>query len=114
MLSATCTTALDLSAKAIVTVTKSGRSARMVAGYRPASDIIGCATTEKVCRQINLAWGVTPVLIKEEKDVFDLFDHALTAAEKLQLREKGDLTVITSGVPIGISGTTNMIKVQNV
>ncbi len=111
---ATCTTALDLSAKAIVTVTKSGRSARMVAGYRPASDIIGCATTEKVCRQINLAWGVTPVLIKEEKDVFDLFDHALTAAEKLQLLQKGDLTVITSGVPIGISGTTNMIKVQNV
>ena len=111
---ATCTTALDLSAKAIVTVTKSGRSARMVAGYRPASDIIGCATTEKVCRQINLAWGVTPVLIKEEKDVFDLFDHALAAAEKLQLLQKGDLTVITSGVPIGISGTTNMIKVQNV
>jgi len=109
---ATCTTALDLNAKAIVTVTKSGRSARMIAGYRPASSIIGCATTEKVCRQINLTWGVTPVLIKEEKDVFELFQKAIAAAEKMKLLEKGDLTVITSGVPIGISGTTNMIKVQ--
>lgn len=109
---ATCTTALDLNAKAIVTVTKSGRSARMIAGYRPASNIVGCATTEKVCRQINLTWGVTPVLIKEEKDVFDLFHNAIAAAEKMRLLEKGDLTVITSGVPIGISGTTNMIKVQ--
>lgn len=111
---ATCTTAHDLNVKAIVTVTKSGRSARMVSGYRPASNIIGCATSEKVCRQINLAWGVTPILIKEEKDVYDLFDNALRAAEKMNLLEKGDLTVITSGVPIGISGTTNMIKVQNV
>ncbi|MCM1251382.1 MAG: pyruvate kinase [Clostridium sp.] len=111
---ATCTTAHDLNAKAIVTVTKSGRSARMISGYRPANGIIGCATSEKVCRQINLAWGVTPILIKEEKDVYDLFDNALVAAEKMHLLEKGDLTVITSGVPIGISGTTNMIKVQNV
>lgn len=109
---ATCTTAHDLNSKAIVTVTKSGHSARMIAGYRPASDIIGCATTEKVCRQMNLAWGVTPVLIKEEKEVFSLFDNAIAAVEKAKLLEKGDIAVITSGVPIGISGTTNMMKVQ--
>jgi pyruvate kinase len=111
---ATCTTAHDLNAKAIVTVTQTGRSARMISRYRPASDIISCATSEKVCRQLNLAWGVTPLLIKEEKEVFDLFDRALIAAEKIGLLEKGDLTVITSGVPLGISGTTNMIKVQEV
>lgn len=109
---ATCTTAHDLNAKAIVTVTKSGNSARMISRYRPASDIIGCATSDKVCRQLNMAWGVIPILIKEEKDVFDLFDRAITAAKDMQLLEKDDLTVITSGVPIGISGTTNMIKVQ--
>lgn len=109
---ATCTTALDLNAKAIVTVTKSGRSARMVSRYRPESDIIGCATTEKVCRQLSLSWGVTPVLIKEEQEVFSLFDKSIAAAEKIGLLNKGDLTVITSGVPIGISGTTNMVKVQ--
>lgn len=109
---ATCTTALDLNAKAIVTVTKSGRSARMISRYRPMSDIISCATTEKVCRQLGLTWGVTPLLIKEEKEVFNLFDRAIQAAEKMKLLEKGDLTVITSGVPIGVSGTTNMMKVQ--
>lgn len=109
---ATCTTALDLNAKAIVTVTKSGRSARMVSRYRPESDIIGCATTEKVCRQLSLSWGVTPLLIKEEQEVFNLFDKAIMAAKKIGLLDKGDLTVITSGVPIGFSGTTNMIKVQ--
>lgn len=109
---ATCTTALDLNAKAILTVTKSGRSARMVSRYRPESVIISCATTDKVCRQLNLSWGVTPILIKEEKEVFDLFDKAVKAAEKMELLKKGDLTVITSGVPIGFSGTTNMIKVH--
>ncbi len=111
---ATCTTAYDLNAKAIVTVTKSGYSARMISRYRPASEIIGCATSEKVCRQLNMAWGVIPILLKEEKDVFDLFDNAITAAKNMNLLEKDDLTVITSGVPIGISGTTNMIKVQTV
>lgn len=109
---ATCTTALDLNAKAIVTVTKSGQSARMVAGYRPISDIISCTTSEKICRQLNLAWGVTSILIQEEKDVLDLFDHAILAAEKQGLLEKGDLAVITSGVPLGVSGTTNMLKAR--
>ncbi len=109
---ATCTTAHDLNAKAIVTVTKSGRSGRMISRYHPECDIISCATTEKVCRQLALSWGVTPILIKEEKEVFDLFDKAIQAAVKADLLKKGDLTVITSGVPIGISGTTNMIKVQ--
>ena len=109
---ATCTTALDLNAKAIVTVTKSGTSARMISRYRPTSDIISCTTTEKVCRQLSLTWGAIPILIKEEKEVFDLFDRAIHAAEKMKLLEKGDLTVITSGVPIGFSGTTNMMKVQ--
>lgn len=109
---ASCTTALDLNAKAIVTVTKSGTSARMLSKYRPESDIISCATTEKVCRQLSLTWGVTPIVIKEEKEVFHLFDKAIQAAVKMKLLEAGDLTVITSGVPIGVSGTTNMMKVQ--
>ena len=109
---ATCTTALDLNAKAIVTVTKSGKSARMLSQYRPESDIISCATTERVCRQLSLAWGITPLVIREEKEVFHLFDKAIRAAVKMKLLEAGDLTVITSGVPIGVSGTTNMMKVQ--
>ena len=109
---ATCTTAYDLNARDIVTVTKSGRSARMVARYRPSCGIIGCTPTKTVWYQLNLAWGVSPVLLKETDDVFDLFDSALETAKDQGLMQSGDIAVITSGVPISVSGTTNMIKVQ--
>lgn len=109
---ATCTTAYDLNAKAIIVVSKSGTSARMISRYRPACDIIGCATTEKVCRQLNMVWGITPVLLKEKHDVFVLFDHAIEKAKSRGLIKVGDTTVITSGIPMGRSGTTNMLKVE--
>ncbi len=109
---ATCTTAHDLSARAIITVTKSGRSARMISRYRPYCDIIGCAISEKVTRQLNMSWGVTPVLLEEKNEVFELFDYATEACLEEGLVHKGDVAVFTSGVPVGISGTTNMIKVQ--
>lgn len=109
---ATCTTAYDLNASAIVTVTKSGRSARMISRYRPACDIIAGSTSEKVCRQLNLSWGVSPYLIEEKNDVFELSDHAIAVAKKHGVLKSGDIAVITSGVPMGMSGTTNMIKVE--
>ena len=109
---ATCTTAYDLNASAIIVVSKSGKSARMISRYRPACDIIGCATTEKVCRQLSMVWGITPVLLKEKHDVFVLFDHAIERSKERGLVKQGDITVITSGVPIGMSGTTNMLKVE--
>lgn len=108
---ATCTTAHDLNARAIITVTKSGRSARMISRYRPDCDIIGCAITERVSRQLNMSWGVTPVLLEEKKEVFELFDYATEACLEKKLLASGEVAVFTSGVPIGISGTTNMIKV---
>lgn len=111
---ATCTTALDLNARAIVTVTKSGHSARNIAKYCPACPIICGAMEKKVARQLNLVWGTVPIILEKKTDVFELFDHALEAAEQQKYLEKGDTTVITSGVPIGVSGTTNMIKVQTV
>lgn len=109
---ATCTTAHDINARAIITVTKSGRSARMISRYRPGCDIIGCAITDKVYRQLNLSWGVTPVLLQEKKEVFELFEHGVCVCKRMGLVEAGDTVVFTSGVPVGISGTTNMIKVQ--
>lgn len=109
---ATCTTAHDLNAAAIVTVTKSGKSARMISRYRPQCDIIGGSTEAKVCRQLNLSWGVSPVLLEEMKDVFNLFEHAIEESKKNNYLASGEVVVITSGVPIGISGTTNMIKVE--
>lgn len=109
---ATCTTAYDLNSSAIIVVTKSGRSARMISRYRPACDIIGCGTSEMVCRQLNMSWGVTPVLLEEKQDIFELFDYAVKESKKKGLVKPGDTAVITSGVPIGMSGTTNMIKVE--
>lgn len=109
---ATVTTAHDLSAAAIITVTKSGQTARMISKYRPKCQIIGCSTYCHVCRQLNLSWGVTPLLIKEEKNTDELFKHAVDAAENAGYIRPGNLTVITAGVPLGISGTTNLIKVQ--
>ncbi|MGN0574050.1 MAG: pyruvate kinase [Acutalibacteraceae bacterium] len=109
---ATCTTAHDLNAKAIITVTKSGRSARMISRYRPGCEIIGCTISERVCRQLNLSWGVIPVLLDEKKEVFELFRHAVSVAKEKNLLKSDDTAVITSGVPIGISGTTNIMKVE--
>ncbi|MCI8917996.1 MAG: pyruvate kinase [Eubacterium sp.] len=111
---ATCTTAHDLNASGILTVTKSGTSARMISRYRPSCQIIGCTTDEKVGRQLNLSWGVRPLLIMEESDVIELFNHAVNNARDYGFLNPGELVVITSGIPLGIAGTTNMIKVQTV
>jgi len=109
---ATCTTAHDLGAAAIITVTKSGRTARMISKYRPVPPIIGCTSSPHVYHQLNLSWGVTPLLIPEEDNADTLFEHAIEAAENTGIVENGDLVVITSGIPLGVSGTTNMIKVD--
>ncbi len=109
---ATCTTAEDLNAAAIITVSHSGRTARMVSKYRPSCPVIGCSMSEKVCRQLNLSWGVTPLVLKRMENADELFEHAVDEAEKAGLIEMGDITVITAGIPLGVSGTTNMIKVH--
>lgn len=109
---ATCTTAHDLGASAIVTVTKSGKTARMISRFRPKYPIIGCTTQEVVWRQLNLSWGVRPLLVEEKDNADDLFDHAVDTAQKAGFLQSGDLVVITAGVPLGISGTTNMMKVH--
>lgn len=109
---ATCTSAHDLNASAIITVTKSGKTARMISKYRPECPILGCTTSETVQRQLNLSWGVTPLLIGEESNTDDLFDHAVEAGEKAGLLSSGELVVLTAGIPLGISGTTNLMKVH--
>ncbi len=111
---ATCTTALDLNASAIITVTKSGRSAKMVSRYRPSCPIIGGTIDERVSRQLCMSWGVIPILLHEKNDIFDLIKHAISVSKEKGLLKKDDIVVTTSGVPLGISGTTNLIKVQTV
>jgi pyruvate kinase len=109
---ATCTTAHDLGAAAILTVTKSGRTARMISKYRPSCPIISGTTDATVQRQMNLSWGVIPVLVTEQNNTDELFDHIVGAAKETGIVKDGDLVVITAGVPLGMSGTTNLLKVQ--
>lgn len=109
---AACTTAIDLNAAAVIIVTKSGVSARNISKYRPSCNIIAGTTSDKAYRQLNMSWGVTPVHLEEQNEVFTLFDHAVAAGKKQGLLQAGDKVVIGAGVPLGISGNTNMLKVQ--
>ncbi len=109
---ATCTTALDLNASAIISVSSSGRTARMVSKYRPSCPIIGCSTYEHVCRRMNMSWGVIPMQLELQNNPDDLFEHAVDSATANGLISEGDVVIVTAGVPLGVSGTTNQIKVQ--
>lgn len=109
---ATCTTAHDLNAKAIITVTKSGRTARKISQFRPDCPIMGCAIHPQTCRQLNLSWGVTPFHLREEDDTVVLFDNAIKAVKAKGYVADGDLAVITAGVPLGRTKDSNLLKVQ--
>lgn len=111
---ATVTTAHDLNAKAIITVSLGGQTARLISKFRPGCPIISCTMSEIVCRQMNLSWGVIPFIIDEKNSTDELFAAAVSAAESHRLVEDGDLVAITAGVPLGISGTTNLMKVERI
>ena len=109
---ATCTTAHDLGASAIITVSKSGMTSRMLSKYRPSCPIISGTPSEKVWRQTNMSWGVVPIMIEEKHNTDELIDHVTNIARDHGLLKNGDLVVITAGVPLGVSGTTNLLKVH--
>ena len=111
---ATVTTAHDLNASAIITVTKSGTTARMISKFRPQTDIVGATINQKVWRQLSLSWGVKPVLCQLKNNTDELFDHAVEVTVKAGAAKKGDTVVITAGIPLGMSGTTNMLKVHKI
>ena len=111
---ATCTTAMDLKAAAIITVTISGFTAGMISRYKPNCPILACSVSPRICRQLNLSWGVTPIWIARESTTDDLFDVAVRAAEEAGYIQKGDKVVLTAGVPLGVSGKTNMLRVIEV
>lgn len=111
---ATCSTAMDLEAAAIITVTLSGYTAESISRFKPRCPIIGCTTSERVYSQLNLLWGVSPLYLKREETTEELFADAVAEAQKAGYVKKGDIVVITAGVPLGIAGKTNMIRVVEV
>lgn len=109
---ATCTTAIDLKASAIITATASGYTARMVSSYRPSAPIIAATNSEMVMRQMGLVWGVYPLLAEKGLSTDDVFEKSVQSALDMDYISSGDLVVITAGVPVGIAGTTNLINVH--
>ena len=105
-----CLTARDLDAKAIVAATDSGHTARMIARFRPACPVAAMTTREKVRRQLAICWGVIPFLTGEVNSTDRIFSLAAEVAVKEGLVEHGDTVVITAGVPLGRSGSTNLLK----
>ena len=111
---ATCTTAASLHAKAILSVTKSGYTARMIARFRPACPIVAVTPVDKVKRQLAISWGIIPCYGQDVEGTDELFDLAIEKAKEIGTVGEGDMVVITAGVPIGVSGTTNLIKALRV
>lgn len=108
---AACTTARDLNAQAIVTVTKSGHTARRLSKFRPHETIVAATPEIKSFHQLSLSWGILPVLALSQESEDKLFRHALDCAKQIDVVRRGDTVVILGGSPINISGNTNMLKV---
>lgn len=109
---ATCKSSLDLKASAIISATSSGYTAAAVSKFRPAAPIIAATQSHKVMRKLALYWGVYPIKIEELRSTDDIFDRSVKEALKLGYLKNGELTIITAGVPVGVSGSTNLLKVH--
>ncbi|NLZ49792.1 MAG: pyruvate kinase, partial [Clostridiales bacterium] len=111
---ATCSIAQQLNVAAIICVTHSGETARMISRFRPFCPIVAATDNPRVERQLHLSWGVIPCLIPSLTTVEEMFEEGVKQAQKLGVVKDGDIVVITAGVPGGISGTTNLLKVHTV
>jgi pyruvate kinase len=111
---ATCEIAQELSARAIIPSTMSGYTARMVSRHRPATPILVCTPSEKVCRQMALVWGAHAALVPEYRGTDEMIRTADRAAVACGMAKAGDLVVITAGIPNGGRGKTNMVYVHRV
>jgi pyruvate kinase len=111
---ATCHTASELGADVIITATQSGQTARMVSKYKPRAPIVAVSSRRNVARQLTLTWGVTAVVCPPVSSTDEMFTNAIQASMKEGLIKNGDLVVITAGVPVGVAGTTNLLRVETV
>jgi len=105
-------TALNLDVAAIVTPTVSGQTARMISKYRPKAPIVAVTSSDAVSRKLALVWGVYPQVAPQVNTTDEMLDIAVEAAVKSGIVKHGDLVVITAGVPVGETGSTNLMKVH--
>jgi pyruvate kinase len=112
MAHAACTTAQDIHAAAVITVTKSGMTARLLSKYRPLMPVIACVMDDQIRRQLQLSWGVATLKMGYANSTDELIAQSVETAQTAGLIHAGETVVVTAGVPVGIAGTTNMIKVH--
>ncbi|MBD5131819.1 MAG: pyruvate kinase [Clostridiales bacterium] len=110
----TCAAAFDLDAKAIIAVSQSGYTARKISRFRPSAPIIAPTTSVKAYNQLAMNWGVLPTLSKMQESSDDLFRHVINCALSTGMVQEGDLVVIAAGVPVGVSGNTNNMRIEYV
>lgn len=111
---ATVSLAHDLGARAIITATSTGHTAFMVAMHRPRAPIVAVTPDVATQRRLTLAWGVTPLLAARGESTDELIVNAIARSREAGIVEDGDLVIVTAGVPAGIPGMTNLIKVEEV
>jgi len=111
---ATCHTAQELGASAIITSTQSGYTARMVSKYRPKAPIVAVTPVKRVAQALTLSWGVYPVISPPIYNTDEMFGVVIKSALEAGLIDMGDLVVITAGLPVGVPGTTNFLRVETI
>ncbi len=109
---ATCSTAMELNASAIITSTQSGQTARQISKYRPECNVLACTPYDRVARSLALNWGVFPIVTPKFNDTDELIEKTSEVVLAKNYVEKGDLVVIVAGIPMNYVGSTNMMKVH--
>ena len=102
----------ELNAQAIISCTASGNTSRVISKFKPKTNIIAATISDRVARQLSIVWGVYPIVIQEAKETDELIERAIVGALSEEYVKEGDLTVVTAGIPLGVSGTSNLIKVH--
>ena len=111
---ATCSMALEMNAQVIVTATSSGETPRALSKYKPKAPIVAVTPFDATARRLSLNWGVYPIVTSYFKSTDEMFEQCINVAKENGFVQEGELAVLTAGVPIGLVGSTNLLKVETV
>ncbi|HMM60070.1 MAG TPA: pyruvate kinase alpha/beta domain-containing protein, partial [Candidatus Rifleibacterium sp.] len=109
-----CETAMNVAARAIVPFTHSGNTALHISKYHPPTPVFALTPREATCRRLSLSWGVTPILVKDIRNTDEMIAMAEKTLKELGIAESGDVIVIVAGVPLGVKGNTNLMKLHRI
>lgn len=111
---ATCSMAMEMNAQVIVTATSSGETPKALSKYKPKVPVVAVTPSQETARRLSLNWGVYPILAPHFKSTDEMFETCIDVAKEAGFVQEGELAVLTAGVPIGLAGSTNLLKVETV